>query len=143
MLAIWILSIWLLIISWCGKTNNIQDTNTKVDVKECIKGCNILYTDAKQRQSCIEICNLADKISSDDIEDCKNITDTNPMFITQDICIQSKAIQMKKPEYCDMIEDVNIRDGCFLTIAEEINDRSLCDKIENVFVKMACEDEDG
>lgn len=132
-------------ISGCGRSNvTTQDAteNTaseEVDVSECTKGCNILYHDDDQKQSCYDICKAANKISSDDIEDCNEIQDTDSSFITKDVCIQSKAVQMKKPEYCDMVEDKNMKDSCYLGVADEMNDKSLCQKIENSILKLGCE----
>lgn len=113
---------------------------TNTDVAECKKGCDILYKDANQKEACYDICETAQKVSSSDIEDCKDVQNTT--FVTEDICIQSKAIQHHKPEYCELIEDENIKDSCYLGMADEMNDKSLCSQIKNSLIQAACESEE-
>lgn len=56
------------------------------------------------------------------------------------MCIQGKAIDMKKPEYCEKIEDALIKDTCYVNLAGEMEDTSLCKNISNNLMKLGCED---
>lgn len=70
-----ILGICLLTVAGCGTSSTqeeqIEDqaneTTSEVDVAECIKGCDILYKEEDGKLSCKEMCNAANKLTSDDI----------------------------------------------------------------------------
>lgn len=47
---------------------------------------------------------------------------------------------MKKPEYCEKIEDSLIKDTCYVNLAGEMEDTSLCENISNGLMKLGCED---
>ncbi len=142
-----ILGICLLTLSGCGTSNTgmeetentSSESTSKVDIAECIKGCNILYKEENGKLSCTEMCNAAEKLNSDDVADCNDL-DNKDTIITKDICIQGKAIDMKKPEYCEKIEDSIIKDTCYTNLAGEMKDTSLCKKVSNEFMKLGCED---
>lgn len=142
-----ILGICLLTVAGCGTSSTqeeqIEDqaneTTSEVDVAECIKGCDILYKEEDGKLSCKEMCNAANKLTSDDIWDCDNLANTGTI-ITKDMCIQGKAIDMKKPEYCERIEDELIKDTCYVNLAGEMEDISLCENISNGLMKLGCED---
>ncbi len=142
-----ILGICLLTVAGCGTSSTqkeqIEDqaneTTSEVDVAECIKGCDVLYKEEDGRLSCKEMCNAANKLTSDDIWDCDDLANKDTI-ITKDMCIQGKAIDMKKPEYCEKIEDALIKDTCYVNLAGEMEDTSLCEHISNNLMKLGCED---
>lgn len=142
-----ILGICLLTIAGCGVSptqregteDQSNEDTSRVDVAECIKGCDILYNEENGKLSCKEMCSAANKLTSNDIGDCDDLANTDTM-ITKDMCIQGKAIDMKKPEYCEKIEDALIKDTCYTNLAGEMEDKSLCEKVSNGLMKLGCED---
>ena len=146
-----ILGICLLTIAGCGTSSTQREqmdeqmedqsneTTSEVNVAECNKGCDMLYEEEDGKLSCKEMCEAASKLSSEDIWDCDELANTGTV-ITKDMCIQGKAIDMKKPEYCEKIEDSLIKDTCYVNLAGEMEDTSLCENISNGLMKLGCED---
>lgn len=132
----------LLLLTGCGNTSNPIDDNLNkweaTTLNDCKKGCNMLTNETIKTEDCYKLCETSQKLESNDINDCEKIDETSGNFITRDICIQDKAIQAKKPEYCEKINDATMKDTCYMWLVWEIKDKTVCENIKEEAFKSAC-----
>lgn len=131
----------ILLFTGCWKTtiNSIDnDTNEETtNISDCRRWCDII-AGTVSKEDCYSLCETSKQLESDDIKDCDDIEKTSGGFVTKDICIQSKAIETKNPDFCEKIEASINKDSCYMSLAEEMENYTLCNKISNEIIKMSC-----
>ncbi len=134
-----------IIYTWCGKAPEITEQNaterdemTNTELNDCKKWCDFLSNETTSKEDCYKLCETSKKLESDDIKACDDIEKTSGNFVTKDVCIQDKAIQAKKAEYCELIGNEINKDSCYLSLATDMKDKTLCDKVSNEVIKTAC-----
>jgi len=50
-------------------------------------------------------------------------------FGSRDTCLKNIAMQRNDPTYCVDIDSVSVRNDCYSKLADQLNDKSLCEKI--------------
>lgn len=96
----------------------------------------------EDKEYCYVLCEINQKLNSNDINDCEDIEKISWGLITRDICIQGKASQAQNPDFCEKVENSMNRDACYMGLADELDDQSLCNKIKDSMLKTMCEEQE-
>lgn len=115
-------------------TDGTNDSFTQTDYAQCVAGCEAYFGGQDEVLSCKNTCEAAVKFESKDISACNDLEG-----ILKDTCIIDKAEDQKKAEYCQLISNQTYRDTCYVTVAEETNDPSICNNIaDSSIFKASC-----
>jgi hypothetical protein len=112
--------------------NYTNNGSSASDIAACIASCET-YLGNAGGISCETACRASAEFESDDVNDCGNLKG-----ILQTGCITEKARDQRMPEYCEQIDAGSFRDTCYITVAEELNDISICNKITNNIYRQVC-----
>lgn len=74
----------IFLLAGCGKPttnieNNITNNNnnreeiTNTEINECKQGCNIMTQNTEDKEYCYVLCEINQKLNSNDINDCEDI----------------------------------------------------------------------
>lgn len=129
---------------WTTTTDG--DTTTTNEEVMTNKDCNVFCgsymranATSEEREGCLVSCKAKVKVQSDDISDCDNIETSSDGLIDKDTCIATKAIDQKNLAYCEKIEDEMVVASCYIAIAQDSNDKSICNRIKNGENKAYCD----
>ncbi|MFA7717860.1 MAG: hypothetical protein WC875_04045 [Candidatus Absconditabacterales bacterium] len=145
----------LFIIAGCGKsvtknmngdttvngenTTTTEETMTNEDCDQLCSSYLRANATSEEREGCLSSCKAEVKIQSDNISDCNDIETTSEGLINKDSCIATKAIDQTNLTYCEKIEDEMVLASCYTAIAQENNDKSICNRIKNEENKTYCD----
>lgn len=119
-------------------TTTNEEVMTNADCDNLCRSAIWLTASAEERKSCVVSCKAEIRVQSKDVSDCNNIETESEGLITEYSCIASKAINQKNPTYCAKIDNNDDRDVCYVWLAQELSDKSLCNKISNEENKVYC-----
>lgn len=144
----------LVFIFWisCSKSENISvDKLEKKDYwqinkkseKECLENCKNIWisnpwnkSETEMNKNCQDICNSWQWITNNDILSCEKISDTN----LKNSCYINIAENKKDINICEKVKSKILKNICISKIAKENGDSSLCLKIEEVITRSSCEE---
>lgn len=127
---------------------------TKIKGAETIEDCQdvegvgakeFCYKNIAIEQGDISICDKMREIEHTD-EDEKRLKSGYSLDERIGLCISSVAIEINDPEGCKKVSEIahrgkllpDLKDSCYLNIAEDIVNLQLCENIDKVFVKDLC-----
>ena len=114
-------------------TNEVTASNNQINTDNN----NIISLDASNQQfdpTLLEIEDLIEKNSeSESVNLCKGIKDEYKM----NSCYKKVAIKFDKPDYCENINNSNLKDNCYFIFAFT-GKSQYCDKIQDTYQKLTC-----
>lgn len=120
-------------------TTTTTTTGTGTPNVECMQGCSVLNsgTGLISRETCEMGCWIEDAKNQKNAQLCTNVTDS----LLKTGCISAVAEVTGNLADCDLMgtstEDLFVA-SCYITIAKQKNDASICDQIKNGLIAMGC-----
>lgn len=78
---------------------------------------------------------------SSDAVDCDNLEKTSGGLVSQDACFRDNAIKTKDYIFCGKVENPFNKYACYVGLANDLQDISLCSYIDDEIIRLTCEEQ--
>ncbi len=108
--------------------DNNQDTQS-FDIDSCLSECDGLA--GSILNICQSSCHQDNAIALENPEKCTIVRDLMNSTAAHAVCLEEVAIKIGDAGPCENLENEFDRDLCYITVAEDLGDSSICDKVSS------------